>query len=128
MKRESPGVVLVIGATLHGTLDQGSYWETFWMAPVRLFFPFLTGLWPRRILPFHCRALGDTMARMHLAVADFPLRRKNDLSLSGWRKLHHVAGLHEVPGLPVPTVAGGAPKENDRKKKQAPAHSHPPTI
>ena len=49
---------------------------------------FLTGLWPRRILPFHCRALGDTMARMHLAVADFPLRRKNDLSLSGWRKLH----------------------------------------
>jgi peptidoglycan/LPS O-acetylase OafA/YrhL len=43
------GVVLVIGATMAGTLDQGSYWETFWMAPVRLFFPFLTGLWLYRV-------------------------------------------------------------------------------
>jgi homoserine kinase type II len=49
---------------------------------------FLSGLWPRRILPAHCRALGEVMARMHLAVADFPMHRKNDLSLAGWRKLH----------------------------------------
>lgn len=43
------GAVLAVGATLHGTLDLGSYWETFWMAPVRLFFPFLTGLWLYRV-------------------------------------------------------------------------------
>lgn len=43
------GAALVAGATMHGTLDLGSYWETFWMAPVRLFFPFLTGLWLYRV-------------------------------------------------------------------------------
>lgn len=43
------GAVLVVGAAMAGTLDQGSYWETFWMAPVRLFFPFLTGLWLYRV-------------------------------------------------------------------------------
>lgn len=43
------GAVLVAGATMHGTLDLGSYWETLWMAPVRLFFPFLTGLWLYRV-------------------------------------------------------------------------------
>jgi homoserine kinase type II len=48
---------------------------------------FLEGLWPRRILPEHCRELGRAMAEMHLAGADFPLRRANDLSVSGWRPL-----------------------------------------
>ncbi|WP_171012439.1 MULTISPECIES: acyltransferase [unclassified Sphingomonas] len=43
------GAALAIGAAMQGTLDQGSYWETFWMAPVRLFFPFLTGLWLYRV-------------------------------------------------------------------------------
>ena len=43
------GVALTAGAVMQGTLDQGSYWETFWMAPVRLFFPFLTGLWLYRV-------------------------------------------------------------------------------
>jgi peptidoglycan/LPS O-acetylase OafA/YrhL len=43
------GAVLVIGAAAYGTLDLGSYWETLWMAPVRLFFPFLTGLWLYRV-------------------------------------------------------------------------------
>ncbi|MFN0043785.1 MAG: homoserine kinase [Alphaproteobacteria bacterium] len=48
---------------------------------------FLSGLWPRRIQPFHCRELGAGLARMHLASADFALKRPNDLSLEGWRKL-----------------------------------------
>ncbi|NYT41408.1 acyltransferase [Sphingomonas sp. R-74633] len=43
------GGVLVVSATLLGSLDQGSYWETFWMAPVRLCFPFVTGLWLYRV-------------------------------------------------------------------------------
>ena len=48
---------------------------------------FLEGLWPKRIQPYHCRALGAALARLHLAGADFPGRRPNDLSLEGWRPL-----------------------------------------
>lgn len=48
---------------------------------------FLEGLWPRRIHPFHCAALGGAMARMHLAGADFQQRRENALSVAGWRPL-----------------------------------------
>jgi len=48
---------------------------------------FLTGLWPRRITPDHCRQLGQALARMHLAGADFPHRRANALSLAGWQAL-----------------------------------------
>jgi len=49
---------------------------------------FLDGMWPRRIMPFHCAGVGDALARLHRAVADFPGRRANDLSLAGWRKLY----------------------------------------
>ncbi|WP_207478004.1 homoserine kinase [Arenibaculum pallidiluteum] len=48
---------------------------------------FLSGMWPRRILPWHCSALGGALASMHLAGADFALARENNLSVSGWRTL-----------------------------------------
>ncbi len=48
---------------------------------------FLEGMWPRRIQPRHCAALGAGLAAMHLAGADFAMRRVNDLSVSGWRPL-----------------------------------------
>lgn len=48
---------------------------------------FLTGMWPRRITPDHCLALGGALAQMHLAGADYGPRRANDLSLAGWRPL-----------------------------------------
>ena len=59
---------------------------------------FLEGLWPKRIQPYHCRALGTALARLHLAGADFPGRRPNDLSLEGWRPLLDKcrARAHEV--------------------------------
>ena len=63
---------------------------------------FLEGLWPKRILPEHCRALGEAMARMHLAGADFGITRANDLSVEGWRPLLESCAerAHEVePGL-----------------------------
>jgi homoserine kinase type II len=63
---------------------------------------FLNGLSPRRILPEHCRALGAALAEMHLAGANFALRRDNDLSVNGWRPLFEAsaARAHEVrPGL-----------------------------
>ncbi len=49
---------------------------------------FLDGMWPRRIMPFHCAGVGAALARLHLAVADFPGRRANALSLDGWRTLY----------------------------------------
>lgn len=48
---------------------------------------FLKGLWPRRPTPSHCGAVGEALAGMHLAAADFPMRRANDLSVGGWRPL-----------------------------------------
>jgi homoserine kinase type II len=35
----------------------------------------------------HCAALGESLAWLHLAGADFPMRRKNSLSVEGWRPL-----------------------------------------
>ncbi|HEY0419285.1 MAG TPA: homoserine kinase [Acetobacteraceae bacterium] len=63
---------------------------------------FLSGMWPRRILPRHCAALGEALARLHLAGADFPGGRANNLSVAGWRPLLDAcrARAHEVrPGL-----------------------------
>jgi len=50
-------------------------------------FTFLEGLSPRKIQPWHCRALGQTLAALHQATQSFPERRANDLSLDGWRLL-----------------------------------------
>jgi homoserine kinase type II len=77
---------------------------------------FLDGLWPRRILPEHCRELGRAMAEMHLAGADFPLSRANDLSVSGWRPLFEAcrARAHEVrEGLTEALEAELATLESD---------------
>jgi homoserine kinase type II len=46
---------------------------------------FLAGMWPRRILPFHCAALGRALAALHRAGASFGMTRQNDLSVAGWR-------------------------------------------
>ena len=48
---------------------------------------FLEGMWPRRPNVAHCAGVGDALARMHLAGRDFPLFRKNPLSVAGWRPL-----------------------------------------
>jgi homoserine kinase type II len=49
---------------------------------------FLDGMWPRRIAPFHCSALGGALAELHSAAADFAGHRANALSFAGWRKLY----------------------------------------
>jgi len=49
---------------------------------------FLDGMWPRRIQPFHCAGLGGALARFHLAGASYPGRRRNALSVEGWRELY----------------------------------------
>jgi len=52
---------------------------------------FLDGLWIRRPNPGHCAAVGDALARLHLAGADFKGRRKNALSIESWRSLYEHA-------------------------------------
>jgi len=48
---------------------------------------FLEGVWPRRPNAAHCAAIGDALAKMHLAGADFAMSRPNALSVNGWRPL-----------------------------------------
>jgi homoserine kinase type II len=52
---------------------------------------FLEGVWPRRPNAAHCTGVGEALANMHLAGSDFPLFRKNPLSVAGWRSLFDLA-------------------------------------
>jgi len=63
---------------------------------------FLEGVWPRRPNAAHCTGVGEALARMHLAGRDFPLFRKNPLSVAGWRPLFDLAAARAdgvQPGL-----------------------------
>ncbi|WP_102959897.1 homoserine kinase [Mangrovicella endophytica] len=50
-------------------------------------FTFLEGMWTRRPGAEHCRQVGTALAHLHAAAADFPLTRRNGLSLPDWRPL-----------------------------------------
>ncbi len=63
---------------------------------------FLEGLSVRRPAIEHCAGLGQALARFHLAGQDFPMSRKNDLSLPGWRALYDDVSASAdtvIPGL-----------------------------
>ena len=49
---------------------------------------FLDGMWIRRPSAGHCAALGEALARLHLAGLDFVAARANALSVSAWRPLY----------------------------------------
>ncbi|MBL4666759.1 MAG: homoserine kinase [Sneathiella sp.] len=48
---------------------------------------FLEGRSILRITPDHCALLGDSLAKMHIAAADFDIERPNTLSIDSWRSL-----------------------------------------
>jgi homoserine kinase type II len=48
---------------------------------------FLQGMWVRRPKAPHCAAVGEALARLHLAGDGFRLKRRNALSVEGWRPL-----------------------------------------
>jgi homoserine kinase type II len=48
---------------------------------------FLEGFWVRRPRPEHCFAVGQALARLHLAGQNFPMKRRNTLGPKGWRPL-----------------------------------------
>jgi homoserine kinase type II len=48
---------------------------------------FLEGISVRRPTADHCREVGEALARLHLAAADFGMTRANGLGLPNWRTL-----------------------------------------
>ena len=63
---------------------------------------FLAGMWPRRIQPFHCAALGGALAALHRAGGSYGMTRTNDLSVAGWRRLYEACRCRAgevLPGL-----------------------------
>ncbi len=81
---------------------------------------FLEGKSPQRIHAAHCGALGDALARLHLAGAGFAMRRHNALSVGGWRPLfeacraeadHVMPGLEDELGRELDTLEGNWPAD-----------------
>jgi homoserine kinase type II len=70
---------------------------------------FLEGLWVRRLGIEHCAGLGAALARFHVAGEDFPMRRANSLSLSGWQALF--ASIGSGADKIKPGLAGVMEKE-----------------
>src|SRR5207249_5909581 len=49
---------------------------------------------PRRLTVKHCGSVGEALAGLHLAGRDFKLRRRNALSVAGWRPLFNGSRGH----------------------------------
>jgi homoserine kinase type II len=81
---------------------------------------FLDGLWVRRPTVRHCSEVGQALAHMHLAGADFGLKRPNALSLAGWPPLLQAAESRadEV----APRLAGESAAELAFLQENWPAH------
>jgi homoserine kinase type II len=48
----------------------------------------LKGVWPRKVELGHCGPVGEALARLHVAGADFAIARANALGPAGWRPLY----------------------------------------
>jgi homoserine kinase type II len=64
----------------------GKTWRTLNGRPAALM-TFLNGLSPKKPDAAQCAELGAALARLHLAGADYPMRRANALSIDGWKPL-----------------------------------------
>src|ERR1700686_2429556 len=73
---------------------------------------FLDGMWLRRPAAGHCGALGEALARLHRADADFPGKRANTLSVEGWRPLYDAVAAR-CDGV-RPGLAAGLAEELDQ--------------
>ncbi|MCK5444039.1 MAG: homoserine kinase [Rhodospirillaceae bacterium] len=63
---------------------------------------FLSGMWPRSIHAFNCAELGAALAELHIAGADFKIKRENSLSVNNWRALLDSCngrGEEVIPGI-----------------------------
>lgn len=48
---------------------------------------YLEGVWPRKVRQEHCAEVGHHLALLHKAGSDYTGRRRNSLSVEGWRGL-----------------------------------------
>ena len=80
---------------------------------------FLDGVWIRRPNAAHCGAVGEALAQLHLAGADFAMTRRNGLSVEGWRPLFESAasradrvqdGLREAIATELARLEGNWPR------------------
>jgi len=53
---------------------------------------FLDGLWIRKPNAGHCAAVGEALAKLHIAGSDFNMTRRNALTVDSWRPLFEHAG------------------------------------
>jgi len=81
---------------------------------------FLDGVWIRRPSAAHCGAVGEALAQLHLAGADFAMTRRNGLSVEGWRPLFETAearadtvqaGLREAIGTELARLERDWPRD-----------------
>ena len=65
---------------------------------------FLEGVWVRRPQTVHCNAVGQALAKLHLAGKSFPMSRPNALGPAGWHDIAERLGPRAdeiAPGLGV---------------------------
>jgi len=72
---------------------------------------FLDGVWIRRPRSEHCAAVGEALARLHLAGKSFAMQRSNALGLDNWRPLF--ARFHAKADEIVPELARTIASELD---------------
>ena len=53
---------------------------------------FLEGMWMRRPSAKNCAAVGEALAKLHIAGSDFTMKRVNALAVSNWRPVFEHAG------------------------------------
>ena len=69
--------------------------------------------------PGHCAAVGEALAQLHLADADFKLKRANALSIESWRPLYE----HAKPRDSVrPAFVAKSPRSSMRWKNRGRAN------
>ena len=86
---------------------------------------FLDGVWMRRPDAGHCAAVGEALAQMHLAGADFTGKRRNALSVTDWRALYEQAA--ERADSVQPGLAATIEKELDHLERAWP-HNLPQGV
>ncbi|MFT3725110.1 MAG: homoserine kinase [Hyphomonadaceae bacterium] len=81
---------------------------------------FLQGMSPRRPDIEQCRAIGQGLARFHASLADFRMRRVNDLSIGSWPTLW--SGREAEADALSPGLAGQIAGDLDFLKANWPKH------
>jgi homoserine kinase type II len=89
---------------------------------------FLDGMWMRRPSPGHCAAVGEALAKLHLAGTDFKMKRANALGIASWRPLYEHAksradGVREGLGAEIAQELDALDKSWPRDLPQGVIHA-----